>query len=284
MSTDLLFHPLANILDKVHGKKGVPRLKDWLRKALTPQTPHSFRLPCGMLLNLNLQDIVERNIWQGTHRDDYELLDTLVQPGEVFIDVGANIGIWSLYVARILGDGGKVFSFEPSPLTASRLREHILGNHLDSRIEVMEMAVSNRTGKANFSHQDYHAGGSHLSTGKEQGVEVQATSLDESFPTLNPQWIKIDVEGHEIEVLEGARQMIERSRPCLILEYNPLLIGKSPELKDFPPYSFLNRFGYHCFHFKPGHFNPSQANGDHWTYPEYTNLLFTTKPIHDRIM
>jgi FkbM family methyltransferase len=147
-----------------------------------------------------------------------------LRPGMVFYDAGANIGLFTLMAARLVGETGRVFSFEPEPEIAARLRENSRHN-LFSCVTVVEAALYSRTGKIGFGRASKlespdRGTGRVLDTGTEaSGVGVHTIALDD-FVTDHPEpdVLKIDVEGAEVEVLQGARKLLQRRRPTVVCE------------------------------------------------------------------
>ena len=147
-----------------------------------------------------------------------------VSPGEVFYDVGANVGFFGLIAARVVGDAGVVYAFEPIPHIAAQARANAESNNL-TNLEVLEVAVSDRDDSAPLIVTT-HPGGATLS-GADAGddalheVEVRTVRLDtlvEAGTIRPPNAVKIDVEGVEVEVLEGLRTTLARYRPRVICE------------------------------------------------------------------
>ena len=95
--------------------------------------------------------------WLGTYESHFARLTAkLVRPGMLAFDVGAHSGYFTLILSRLVGETGKVISFEPQPRPSNDLRRHIELNNL-SNVEVVEAAVSDRSGTAFFNDIDYHA-------------------------------------------------------------------------------------------------------------------------------
>lgn len=139
-----------------------------------------------------------------------------VKPGQVVYDIGANVGFYSLLAARLVGPSGRVFSFEPLPSTVAYLKKHIELNRL-TNVEVTEAAVGSAMGTAMLELGPSSAT-TRVST--EGSVSVQVVSID-AWRTARqgpgPQVVKIDVEGAEIQVLEGAKQTLQTFRPVIFL-------------------------------------------------------------------
>ena len=138
-----------------------------------------------------------------------------VGPGDVLIDVGANVGYYTLLASRLIGASGRVVALEPSPSNALFLRKHIRLNCPDNAL-ALACAVGDTDGTVHFKSQ--------LGTGrgyvdKDGDVEVRMRSLDSIVKSenLRPTHIKIDVEGAEIGVLRGARRTLTNMRPTLFL-------------------------------------------------------------------
>lgn len=165
-----------------------------------------------------------------------DLFKQLLRPGMVFVDVGANIGYFSLLAAKLVGTEGKVYAFEPEPGNHGLLRKNIELNSY-SNIQAIRKAVSNKSETTQLflsaldsgSHSLY----SEAARGVNESVQVTTTTLDsflaaEAWPGID--LVKIDVEGAELGVLEGMESLIERSPALkLIVEYCPFLIQSTGE-------------------------------------------------------
>jgi FkbM family methyltransferase len=160
----------------------------------------------------------EHGYWLGSYELNKRLaFEREVQAGSVVYDIGANVGYFSLLAAVLTGPDGKVAAFEPLPRNIHYLKRHIQLNCLGN-IEVIEAAVSDREGQAHFNLGASSAMGHIADEGE---IEVQIVALD---PLLDegrlppPDVIKIDVEGAEYEVLQGARKLLADHRPLLFLD------------------------------------------------------------------
>ena len=165
-----------------------------------------------------------------------------LRPGDVFYDLGANIGLFSLMAARCVGDSGLVFSFEPDAVIAERLRRNVARNSF-SQVIVVESGVWSHTGTLDFvtaSHASPDRGvGTFLSAGSSAArTPVRVVSLDDFVRSAPPpDAIKCDVEGAEIEVLRGAERLLTSHRPWILAEMHS-------ESNDRAWREFLTRFGY----------------------------------------
>jgi FkbM family methyltransferase len=175
-------------------------------------------LPAWISLRLRSERNLRRLL--GLHRPA-DLITQLVPAGRAAVDIGANRGIYTYWMQK---RASAVDAFEPQPRLARYIREARL-----PRVRVHEVALSDRTGSGRLVVPD-DDGLAHLAAtvGAEAaagqpanrvsvGLDVSTRSLD-SFDLDNIGFMKIDVEGHEMAVLRGGRETIERSRPIVFVE------------------------------------------------------------------
>jgi len=169
-----------------------------------------------------------------------------VSKGMTYIDIGANIGYFTLIAAKIVGEEGEIFAFEPEPLNFDLLVKNIALNKYENVIP-MQKAISNKDGTAKL-FVDRISFGSHslITPGKDvhsfgqDTIEVEAQTLDSFFKNYTGKidLVKIDVEGAELAVLEGMESIINQNKELIIItEFLPdglSRFGSSPE-------EFLNR-------------------------------------------
>jgi FkbM family methyltransferase len=158
--------------------------------------------------------------WVGTYeRARVRDLTNATNRGAVVYDVGANVGVYSLLASLRVGPSGKVYAFEPVERNLRYLRRHVALNDLQN-CTVMEMAVSNTEGTRSFSAAAFESSMARLSP--EGELSVPSTTLDICVygekRLRPPDIIKIDVEGAELEVLEGASRVIGEFRPTIFCE------------------------------------------------------------------
>lgn len=137
----------------------------------------------------------------------------------VFCDVGANLGNHTLYFAQVLGR--RVHAFEPLPASVQRLRRHVELNRLKKRVTVWPFALGASAGQGRMNPCAGNLGASTL-TLLPQSTEpdrVEVRALDDFWnPAYQVALMKIDVEGHELAVLQGAQKVIARDQPVLVIE------------------------------------------------------------------
>jgi len=182
------------------------------------------------LFDLDLTDFIDQYVYLGAYeKQDLDELTSIMPVGGVFLDVGANIGIYTLAMARAAGSSGSVHSFEPNPASFERLRHHVLQNGL-ANVRLNQLAVGSGEGRAklNAPTKENSGAASLLSTNmparfEARPIDVQVISLDAYCRRLTfgrVDVIKIDCQGYELQVLEGASNVLQTFRPRLLLEYD----------------------------------------------------------------
>jgi FkbM family methyltransferase len=162
----------------------------------------------GRRLDIDLGS--QKAYWTGRYeRQLQRFLRETLRPGDVFYDVGAHQGFFSVCAARL---GARVYAFEPVAANLRHLHRNIELNGAD--VEVVPAAVSDAPGRVGLA-----AGASSAQWRITLGDEVPATTLDEfarDHPA--PRVVKIDVEGAELGVLRGATRLLREHRPILVCE------------------------------------------------------------------
>lgn len=153
------------------------------------------------------------------------LRDRLPADG-VALDVGANIGVLSLLMGRLC-PRGRVIAFEPAPDNLAYLRRNVAENAL-ANVTASAIALYDRTGPLSFVFNEEYPAGSFVGTGAEaqavDGMRLDDWMADSGLARLD--LVKLDVEGAERRVLEGARETFARWRPDLIVEVNPAALRR----------------------------------------------------------
>jgi len=165
-----------------------------------------------------------------------ELFKRVVKEGDIVVDLGANVGYYSLLAARLVGKKGKVYAFEPAPINYSLLIKNIELNGYDNIVPVQK-AVSNVTGTVKLFLDDENAGRHTIyqPNGNRKFVEVESVTLDEFFEDeqcpINV--AKIDIEGAEMAAFLGMERLLRENKNVKIfVEFFPPYIrrsGGSPE-------------------------------------------------------
>jgi len=182
----------------------------------------------GITFEVMLGDNLQRHLFfSGAYEPElHEVLKRELRGGGVMVDVGANIGVHSLPVARMLqasGSEGHVYAFEPAPDTAERLRRTAQRNGVASRVEVVQVALGDRPRTASLrsatEHTPLDVGMRSLYGSGGDAIPVQVTPFDtwaESARLTRWDVLKMDVEGAETEVLRGMQHTLSTLRPRLL--------------------------------------------------------------------
>lgn len=221
-------------------------------------------LPDASLVYIDLMDCgVSRHILFGDYeRAETDLIRSHLSEGSVFVDIGANIGWFTLQAARWVGDFGSVFSFEPRPSTFEHLTKSIKINGLEN-IKVFNMGLSDEVGSATLMAPEGHSspGSSYLGNGK--GIPVSLSTLDILLPQIDRlDVIKMDVEGWEPNVIKGAMRTIQKFHPIILSEISPWMLRERSGVSDRDYISLIKSLGYDCQNIKNGELIDSCGNVD----------------------
>ena len=196
---------------------------------------------------------------------EVDLFRQIVRPGDVVFDIGANIGVHTVYFARAVGVQGAVFAFEPQRLIFQTLCANIALNSL-TNVHCFQMALGEAPGMVNVPllspWQTNNFGGLGLGS-YSAGEPVQVVRLD-ALGVRSCRMLKIDVEGMELQVLKGATGLIRQFAPVLYVENDRA--EKAAEL-----IRFIDSMGYHMFWHSPPLYNPK-------------NFLNNAQNVFDRII
>ncbi len=187
----------------------------------------------------------------------YGRFKQLLRPGMVVFDVGASFGLYAIGAARAVGSSGRVFAFEPARRTAAALRSHLRWNGVADRVEVIRAAVAAESGRRDFWEHETSFLASLLEASPRaeearfsspvKPRPVPTVTLDDfcAWREVEPDVVKVDVEGGEAAVLLGARRLLRRRRSVLFLEVHHTLLertGASPG----EPFEELDAAGWTC--------------------------------------
>jgi FkbM family methyltransferase len=202
---------------------------------------HVYRIPFGPLRGFKLRyfPAVTYHAMLGLRElDNFRVLKKLLRAGAladahgVACDLGANVGLFSLWLSRYCVPSGRVFAFEPAPGTVEILRDTIALNG-STNIDAVSSACTDHVGQVEFFvGADHHCSSmdADWTSGGEasgvRGVLVDAITLDEfldgASPDKSPSFLKIDIEGGAVQALGGCERTIDRGRPVILAEsHNP---------------------------------------------------------------
>jgi FkbM family methyltransferase len=186
------------------------------------------------------------------------VMDVTLRPGDVFVDVGANLGLVSLYGAELVGAAGRVVAYEPNPDVYARLRRHLDANPPGARVDARMIALGDRPTTLELVVFGRNTGSGTLGrvpdglkTMVRARYAVPVVVAGDDAATWDGggrpvRLIKIDAEGSETRICQGLRPVLEAHRPVVVTEVNRFALdinGSSPrELRDT-----LCSMGYRCW-------------------------------------
>jgi len=197
-----VLRPIYNLAVKTSAKSGLERVingTDPLRVA--PE----FR---------QITEVYEPDVWARVM--------SAVAPGNVAVDVGAYVGLYTIALAQRTGRTGRVYSFEPDPQNCAVLRKHVELNNVSDRVEVHQLALGDKNGFVPFTAgRDSQ---SVIGTGSSTSGTVRIVRLDSILCSGRVDILKIDVEGFEENVLKGAELLLsdkDRKPRVIFIEVHP---------------------------------------------------------------
>lgn len=200
--------------------RAFPRLRDFLFRLR-----YGFR---GVPFAIGQQEIrLDESLRRWDNRGESAMQNIFLErlrPGDCMVDVGANFGLHSLLAGKLVGPTGQVHAFEPLSANLEKLRHHVALNHLEKIVQVVPSAVSDLQEKelSFFSGAEMSGLTASLvaSASNTKQQRVANTRLDDFAAGIKRpvQLVKIDVEGAELSVLRGGRDMLRRDRPILVVE------------------------------------------------------------------
>ncbi|EJJ28059.1 FkbM family methyltransferase [Rhizobium sp. CF142] len=239
------------------------RLANWL---------YSSNYPLYYLLYRNWKAIADRK--------ERKIARLILRPGMTVVDIGANIGVYSRFFSRLIGSEGSVHCFEPDPINFSRLKRNIAS--LTNAIAIPS-AVGERTGniklytsdEMNVDHRTFDSGDGRKS------IDVPLVALDDYFrPGHRVDFMKIDVQGYELNVLLGAKRVLTENHDIkLLMEFWPFGLQKA-DVNSKDVVLFLQSLGFSLESiagYPNEKFDPSELK--HFSADSYCNLLIYRKEI-----
>jgi FkbM family methyltransferase len=225
--------------------KHVPVLRPVVQRALDRMIPLGEMTPtaieAGPLAGavMALQPRMNKEMIVGHYEPDVvRAVERLLLPGDRSFDVGAHLGYFSLIMAKTVGPGGRVVSFEPDPRNRSRLTENLERNAgLTEGVSlVVPAAVGKQSGSMAFARGETTGIGHLVEEGGD--FEVEVVTLDEAAERYGtPKLVKVDVEGRELEAIQGAHRLLSEARTTFLVE------AHDGEMEN-ECRSFLESFGY----------------------------------------
>lgn len=198
----------------------------------------------GVQASYWVRDALEHRLVEASWLGEQGLIDELtrtLKPGDVFLDVGSNLGMFSMVAGVAVGPTGMVIAFEPEARAHARLRANIDLNSLSATVKAYDIALSDKRGKISFV------------IGGEADISQTSHLVDATSPTMStitvdawegdafleaqglrtPTTIKVDVEGHEFSVLHGLRRVLSNPICRLLLcELHPHILPQGTTVED----------------------------------------------------
>jgi FkbM family methyltransferase len=171
-----------------------------------------------------INDISTELLYKGIHEPmSTQIFKRFVKEGNCVVDVGANVGYFTLLSARLVGELGRVFAYEPSPVNLIELQNNVDLNHFQN-VRPALVALSDYNGRSKFFLSTRECARHSLIQTKEhdESTIVEVAKLDDAFPVNYPlHFLKSDTEGNELAVLKGAKETINRNSSIkLLVEVN----------------------------------------------------------------
>jgi len=220
------FKIYQKILDKIYKERAlnnrfIAKMGRKLHSSIKPEYVKKF----GYKLFLDPDDQLMLSVKE---YPIHPILKKIIKTGDAVIDVGANIGVLTLYFRQLIGDTGKLYSFEPDPISFSILEKNIVQNSLKNII-IENKAVSNKNGSIGFEVSEYITGG-RIKENDNDVLKVECVTLDSYFSkkSIKIDFVKIDTERFDWTVLEGMKNMIKSNPEIkIMIEFHSRLLNES---------------------------------------------------------
>jgi FkbM family methyltransferase len=184
--------------------KGQWRIHPWLRRLFGINLNAEFYVTrSGLVWRLNPNNYVESDLFWLDLKDPWEIhnIKNLIAPGSIIFDIGANFGYYSCMIAKMLS-GCKIYAFEPLAYNFERLKTNISLNNMEGCVQVHKLGMSDSEGTATMSLNIKNSGAAHIIS---NGGDIIITTIDnfcKSKKVEKIDFIKIDVEGYELLIVQ----------------------------------------------------------------------------------
>ena len=179
----------------------------------------------------------DNGYWLGTYElEKQKLFEKVIKKGDIVYDIGANVGFYTLLASELVGKKGRVFAFEPLPRNILNFKKHIAMNDCGN-VDIIEAAVSNKEEFVFFETGKNDSSGKISDVGE---LKIRTVAIDnwlQKEGALAPTVLKIDTEGAEFKVLEGAKNILNKYHPTVLLALD------SPKTRE-DCLNLLLSFGY----------------------------------------
>ncbi len=211
-------------------------------------------------------------------RSEIDLIKRTVKPGNVVLDIGGNIGFYTKILSNLVGPNGLVYTFEPDAINFQRLKQNTITL---KNVQLINKAVSYhnagvilyKSNTLNVDHRTY----AHDDTDFHEDIE--SISIDELFKNQSIDFIKMDIQGYEMQALRGMINTLRKNMPVFIMEYWPHGLKSAGE-SPIEMVAFLESLGYEIKEIIGGipteiSFNIESSIG--WGSDKFTNIFASKK-------
>lgn len=238
-----IFIKIANVVDAIR-----------LRKFITYRSVNTSHDGYNFSIFISPKNgFIDKHIYlYGTYEPFIlDLISRYLRDGSTFVDIGANIGQHSIFAASVVGDSGKVYSFEPIPYIYSQLLDSVKINHFDSIIEAHNVALGEEDKTEILYIETNNVGGSSIvgPHGKDnEEINITVKRGDDMLRDIKHiDMVKIDVEGYEYEVLAGMQKILAQHKPIIVLEFSGKLYFSKGRGNGNKIISLLQNIGYDLY-------------------------------------
>lgn len=226
-----------------------------------PDKPRIVRLGKNLKVRVYPYDVIGKRIFiDGLfEKEECRFVTGFLKPGMIFLDIGANLGQYTLLAAQQVGPTGRVHSFEPSGRMYSELRYNVALNNLSDNCFLNQVAVFEKEGSAQLSRYEpgaevfgslgnqHWANHSIVGSEKVKTITLDTYVLENHIPKID--LIKIDIEGGELPALRGAERILSQpDAPTIVLEMSDdNTVGFGYKALDI--WDYLSEFGYRMYRF-----------------------------------
>ncbi len=190
-------------------------------------------------------EVLYHTFWDKMFLEDSEKIKKYIKPGDTVIDVGGNLGFFVLILNELIGDEGKIYSFEPSGLLKNKLAATIHNNNLKN-VTIVNLGLGDSEGSTTLHYNPKQSGLSSIVSDFENNTlseEIKITTLNKFAENISGRvsFIKIDTEGYEPQVLKGAKELIRKDKPTIYIE-----LGGDYQTSSSEALKILKELNYYC--------------------------------------
>lgn len=237
-------------------------------------------------LKVNLGDGIGRAILGGSYEpEETAFFRKHVRPGDVVLDIGANIGLFSIMAAQLVGPSGRVYAMEALPENVRSIRESLAENHGLHNVIVNQALVADTPRddleiafqpleEQDQTNPNAHRGGSFIVRKGEalpahlHRMPIMASRLDDMIPAQpRVSFIKIDIEGAEMLAMRGASRILSQDAPLVLSEVHPQQLAQVSQCSWQDYFTFMARHGYEPREISQGEIGgPARIDNEHAVY------------------